>query len=77
MSGSGKSSLLSLLLRYFEPSSGRILLDGVDIRSLDPRWLKAQIGIVTQVGQSHQTLSHSFGSLMYREEATVEGTDHV
>lgn len=48
--GSGKSSLLSLLLRYFEPSSGRILLDGVDIRSLDPRWLKAQIGIVTQVG---------------------------
>jgi ABC-type multidrug transport system fused ATPase/permease subunit len=73
VSGSGKSSLLSLLLRYFEPSSGRILLDGVDIRSLDPRWLKAQIGIVTQVGQSHQTLSH-FSSTMYHAEATVEET---
>jgi len=47
-SGSGKSSIASLLLRLREPSSGRITLDGVDIHELDVEWLRSQIGAVSQ-----------------------------
>lgn len=46
--GSGKSSLVSLLLRLYAPSAGRIRLDGMDITELDPRYLRGQMGVVTQ-----------------------------
>ncbi|XP_076648336.1 ATP-binding cassette sub-family B member 10, mitochondrial [Halictus rubicundus] len=47
-SGSGKSTIASLLLRLYDPDSGRILLDGHDLRSLDPMWVKSQMSIVSQ-----------------------------
>jgi ATP-binding cassette subfamily B protein len=47
-SGSGKSTLLALLLRFYDPDRGRILLDGVDLRHIDPSWLRARIGVVLQ-----------------------------
>jgi len=47
-SGAGKSSLLYLLLRFYDPTAGRVLLDGVDIREIDPSWLRAQLGVVLQ-----------------------------
>lgn len=47
-SGAGKSTIADLLLRFYEPSSGRILLDGVPISELDPNWLRLQIGVVPQ-----------------------------
>jgi ABC-type multidrug transport system fused ATPase/permease subunit len=47
-SGSGKSTIVNLLLRFYDPTSGRILLDGEDIRELDAQWLRGQIGIVMQ-----------------------------
>jgi subfamily B ATP-binding cassette protein MsbA len=47
-SGAGKSTVFSLLLRLYDPQSGRILLDGVDIRSLTQASLRAQIGVVSQ-----------------------------
>jgi ABC-type multidrug transport system fused ATPase/permease subunit len=47
-SGAGKSTLLSLLLRFYDPNRGRILVDGTDIRHVDPSWLRAQIGAVLQ-----------------------------
>lgn len=46
--GSGKSSLVSLLLRLYAPSAGRIRLDGADITELDPRYLRGQMGVVNQ-----------------------------
>ena len=49
-SGSGKSTLTSLLLRYYDPEEGEILVDGMNIRELNPTWLRQQIGIVSQVG---------------------------
>ncbi len=47
-SGAGKSTLLDLLGRFHEPDSGRITLDGVDIRDLRVAELRRQLGIVSQ-----------------------------
>ncbi|XP_060207621.1 ABC transporter B family member 2-like [Lycium barbarum] len=47
-SGSGKSTVISLIERFYEPFSGQILFDGTDIRHLDLKWLRQQIGLVNQ-----------------------------
>jgi ATP-binding cassette subfamily B protein len=47
-SGAGKTSVLSLLLRFYDPSAGRILLDGAEITQLDPRALRTRLGLVPQ-----------------------------
>jgi subfamily B ATP-binding cassette protein MsbA len=47
-SGSGKTTLVNLLPRFYEPTAGRILIDGVDIQSYTLASLRAQIGIVSQ-----------------------------
>jgi len=47
-SGAGKSTLFQLLLRFYDPQAGRILLDGVDIRELDLHALRSAIGVVPQ-----------------------------
>ncbi|VVC95380.1 unnamed protein product [Leptidea sinapis] len=47
-SGCGKSTIASLILRLYDPEQGRILLDGEDIRNLDPVWLRSHIGFVSQ-----------------------------
>lgn len=46
--GSGKTTIISLLLRFYEPQKGRILLDGVDIRTINRRELRTLFGIVQQ-----------------------------
>jgi subfamily B ATP-binding cassette protein MsbA len=48
MSGVGKSTLVDLIPRFYDVKSGRITLDGTDIRDLTVRSLRAQIGIVSQ-----------------------------
>lgn len=47
-SGAGKSTIADLLLRFYRPTSGQILLDGVDISTLSARWLRSHIGVVPQ-----------------------------
>ncbi|HEX6633852.1 MAG TPA: ABC transporter transmembrane domain-containing protein [Usitatibacter sp.] len=47
-SGAGKTTLFQLLLRFYDPQAGSIMLDGVDIRRLDLRALRGAIGIVPQ-----------------------------
>lgn len=46
--GSGKTTLLSLVPRLFDPREGRVLIDGVDIKSVSLRSLRRQIGVVPQ-----------------------------
>uniref|UniRef100_A0A1D1XU82 ABC transporter B family member 1 n=2 Tax=Anthurium amnicola TaxID=1678845 RepID=A0A1D1XU82_9ARAE len=47
-SGSGKSTVVSLIERFYDPNSGQVLLDGHDIKTLKLRWLRQQIGLVSQ-----------------------------
>jgi ATP-binding cassette subfamily B protein len=46
--GSGKTTLTKLLLRFHDPTSGRILLDGMDITEFEPRALRQAVGFVSQ-----------------------------
>lgn len=47
-SGLGKSTVIALLQRFYDPVSGEILLDGVAIDKLQLKWLRSQMGLVSQ-----------------------------
>ncbi len=47
-SGAGKSTIFQLLMRFYDPSSGRVTLDGVDLRDTDPEAVRARIALVAQ-----------------------------
>lgn len=47
-SGAGKTTLFQLLLRFYDPTAGRLSFDGIDLRELDPQDLRGQIGLVPQ-----------------------------
>ena len=47
-SGSGKSTVISLLQRFYDPDSGVITLDGIEIQKLQLKWLRQQMGLVSQ-----------------------------
>jgi ATP-binding cassette, subfamily B, bacterial HlyB/CyaB len=47
-SGSGKSTLAKLIQRLYVPESGRVLVDGVDLATVDSAWLRRQLGVVLQ-----------------------------
>ncbi|MBX7133156.1 MAG: ABC transporter ATP-binding protein/permease [Fimbriimonadaceae bacterium] len=47
-SGAGKSTIADLLLRFYDPTEGVILFDGIDVRRLKASWLRDQIGVVPQ-----------------------------
>ncbi|KAG5556373.1 hypothetical protein RHGRI_006840 [Rhododendron griersonianum] len=47
-SGSGKSTVIALLQRFYDPESGNITLDGIEIQRLQLKWLRQQMGLVSQ-----------------------------
>jgi ATP-binding cassette, subfamily B, bacterial len=47
-SGAGKTTVFQLLLRFYDPSAGRVVLDGVDARAVDPQELRSRIAVVAQ-----------------------------
>ena len=49
-SGAGKTTTMDLLMKLFEPASGAILIDGQDLRTLDPSSVRSQIGVVSTDG---------------------------
>ncbi|MER2021722.1 MAG: ABC transporter transmembrane domain-containing protein [Stenotrophomonas sp.] len=70
-SGAGKSTILSMLLRFHDPAAGRILVDGVDLREVDPAQLREQLALVPQ--QPTLFASSAFENIRYgRLEATDE-----
>lgn len=46
--GAGKTSVISLLARFYDPQRGRVAIDGVDVRHLDPAQLRSTVGLVLQ-----------------------------
>ncbi|TVU28082.1 hypothetical protein EJB05_19590 [Eragrostis curvula] len=75
-SGSGKSTVVSLIERFYEPLSGTILLDGHDIRELDVKWLRRQIGLVNQEPALFATSIRE--NILYgKGDATAEEIDHA
>src|SRR5690606_19922379 len=47
-SGAGKSTLVDLVARFYDPTEGRITIDGIDLREFSPRSLRSRLGIVAQ-----------------------------
>lgn len=75
-SGAGKSSILSLLLRFYDPQQGTIRIDGHDIREVQQTSLREQVGIVTQ----ETFLFHDsiYENIRYgRLDATREEIEHA
>ena len=74
-SGAGKSTILSLILRLYDPTSGAIKIDGYDLRSLTQRSLREQIGLVSQeTFLFHDTIFKNiqFGRLDASEEEVYD-----
>ena len=46
--GSGKTSVVNLIARFYDATAGTVAVDGVDVRARDPEWLREEIGIVPQ-----------------------------
>lgn len=79
-SGTGKTTLLSLVPRFYDVSAGAILVDGIDIRSLTLQSLRRQIGIVSQdVFLFGGTLRENiaYGRLDANEEQILEAVHHA
>lgn len=73
-SGAGKSTLFSLILRFYDPDSGRVLIDGHDLRSVTQSSLRENIGIVSQdTFLFHDTIRENirYGRLDATEEEIV------
>uniref|UniRef100_A0A0D3E6X0 Uncharacterized protein n=1 Tax=Brassica oleracea var. oleracea TaxID=109376 RepID=A0A0D3E6X0_BRAOL len=47
-SGSGKSTVISLIERFYDPESGEVLIDGIALKKLQLRWIRSKIGLVSQ-----------------------------
>ncbi|XP_028754614.1 ABC transporter B family member 2 [Neltuma alba] len=70
-SGSGKSTIISLIERFYEPFSGQILLDRNNIAELDLKWLRQQIGLVNQEPALFATSIRE--NILYgKDDATLE-----
>lgn len=79
-SGSGKSTLVSLILRGFDPQEGHVLIDGVDIRMLDFKELRRNVGLVPQdVALFDGTMRYNvtFGMNGNADKVTVEELDNI
>ncbi|KAF3452294.1 hypothetical protein FNV43_RR02727 [Rhamnella rubrinervis] len=70
-SGSGKSTVLSLLQRFYDPMDGKILLDGVAIDKLQLNWLRSQMALVSQEPSLFSTTIKE-NILFGKEDATME-----
>ena len=76
--GSGKSTLVNLFLRYYDGYQGHIYLDGVDIRKIDMKYFRSQIGFVQQEPQMfHDTIFNNiaYGDKEYTVEEVMRAAD--
>ncbi|XP_056855659.1 ABC transporter B family member 10 [Raphanus sativus] len=69
-SGSGKSSVLSLILRFYDPTAGTIMIDGQDIKKLKLRSLRRHVGLVQQEPALFATTIYE--NILYGKEGALE-----
>ena len=70
-SGSGKSTVVNMIPRLYDVISGKVTIDGVDVRDMDLTWLRSQIGVVTQ--DTYLFNGTILDNLRYaKEDATME-----
>lgn len=70
-SGSGKSTVIALIERFYDPLAGRVLIDGIDIKDIQLKWLRRRIGLVSQEPALFATTV--FENIRYgKESATME-----
>ncbi|HET6331364.1 MAG TPA: ABC transporter ATP-binding protein [Holophagaceae bacterium] len=69
-SGGGKTTMANLVPRFFDPTEGRLTLDGTDLRDFDPRELRKRIGVVTQETLLFMDSIHD--NIAYGKEASRE-----
>ena len=74
-SGGGKTTVVNLVPRYFDPTGGRVTLDGTDLRDFDPRDLRQLIGIVTQETLLFMDSVHD--NIAYGKPATREAVEQA
>lgn len=55
-SGSGKSTVISLVERFYDPIEGRVMLDGHDIKTLNIKWLRQQIGEIDLISKESELI---------------------
>ena len=70
-SGSGKSTVISLVERFYDPQTGEVLVDGVNIKSLQLHWLRGKISLVSQ--ETLLFMTSIKDNITYgKEDATLE-----
>ncbi|KAI0240738.1 hypothetical protein LSAT2_008495 [Lamellibrachia satsuma] len=74
-SGCGKSTCVSLVERFYDASNGSMLIDGVDVRSLNVQWLRAQLALVSQEPVLFNTTIHD--NIAYGDNARTSTMDEV
>ena len=47
-SGSGKSTVISLIERFYDPQAGEVLIDGINVKEFQLRWIRGKVGLVSQ-----------------------------
>ncbi|MBQ8817238.1 MAG: ABC transporter ATP-binding protein [Clostridia bacterium] len=76
--GSGKSTLINLLLRYYDTYEGKITIDGVDIRKIDMQYYRSHIGYVQQESQMfHDTIYNNiaYGNGNFSVDEVINAAD--
>ncbi len=69
-SGAGKSTVFRLLLRFYDPQAGRVLMDGVDLRQAEPAEVRARLALVAQ--ESPLFSGSALDNIRYGREAATE-----
>ncbi|KAM7274773.1 hypothetical protein ACFE04_016639 [Oxalis oulophora] len=75
-SGSGKSTVISLIERFYDPQAGEVLIDGINLKEFQVRWIRSKIGLVSQ--EPVLFTSSIKDNIAYgKEGATIEEIKHA